>query len=172
MVVLNMEVEEIKCPKCGFKNAYGTKYCFKCHHRLEKSYISCPKCAKKNDPNASRCSSCGFNLKRKRLSLFACLCISILIGVALYFAVRFKDESILKNVRIVYYVIAGLIIVGVIYRTLSYGKKEQLKFDAEEELTDTNPRLKMMKLISSIAAIIVVLFIALFIIFKFILKKF
>ena len=167
-----MEVNEIKCPKCGFNNAYGTKKCFKCHHRLEKSFVSCPKCAKKNDPNAVRCVSCGFNLRRKRLSLFACLCISVLIGVLLYLCVRLNKTSVLKNVRVVYSVIAAIIIAGIIRTTFTYGKKDQLKFDAEEEILDKNPRLKRMQLISSIAAVLVVLFIALFIIFKFILKKF
>lgn len=166
-----MEVKEIKCPKCGFNNAYGTKKCFKCHYKLSKPYVSCPKCAKKNEPNAIRCVSCGFNLKRKRLSLFACLCISILIGLVLLLCVYYKDASVLKNVKIVYYVIAGLIIASVVYKTFNYGKNDQIKLDAEEEMNDSNPRLKKMKLISSIAVIIVVAFIAVFIILKYVLKK-
>ena len=165
-----MEVREIKCPKCGFKNAYGTKKCFKCHCRLEKGYISCPKCAKKNSLDAKRCVSCGFNLKRKRLSLFACLVISILVSLALYLCVRYGREEVVGNVKIVYYIIAVIILVSVLYSTLTYGRKNQLSFDAEEEMADNNPRLKRLKLISSIAVVIMVTSIALFIIFKYILK--
>ena len=166
-----MEVKEIKCPKCGFKNAYGTKKCFKCHNRLEKGYISCPKCAKKNVVNAKRCDSCGFNFKRKRLSLLACLIISVLVSLVLYMCVRFGKEEIIGNVKIVYYIIAIVVIIGVLYSTFTYGKKEQLVFDAEKEMTDNNPRLKRLKLISSIAVVITVIFVGLFIIFNFILKK-
>ena len=166
-----MEVREIKCPKCGFKNAYGTKKCFKCHSRLDKGYISCPKCAKKNELDAKKCVSCGFNMKRKRLSLLACLIISIMVSLVLYLCVRYGKESIVGNVRIVYSIIAIIIIVGVLYSTLTYGKKDQLTFDAEEEMNDINPRLKRLKLISSIAVVITVIFVALIIIFNFVLKK-
>jgi hypothetical protein len=133
--------------------------------------VSCPKCAKKNDVDAKKCSSCGFNLKRKRLSIFACLVISLLICLALYLCVRFGREGIIGNVKIVYYVFAVIIIADIVYTTLTYGRKEQLKFDAEEEMNDANPRLKRMKLISTISVVVMVIAVAFIIIYKYILNK-
>ena len=165
-----MEAKKIKCPNCGFKNVYGTKKCFKCKKSLV-SYISCPKCAKKNAADAKKCSSCGFDFKRKRLSIFACLIISLLICLVLYLCVRFGSKGILGNVKIVYYIFAVIIIMDIVYSTLTYGRKDQLKFDAEEEMSDLNPRLQRMKLISIISIVVMVLAVAFIIIYKYILKK-
>jgi hypothetical protein len=164
-------MNQIKCPKCGFTNAYGTKKCFKCHCRLEKGYISCPKCAKKNNLGVTRCVNCGCNLKKKRIGLFGSLLISLLISLALLLAVHLNKKEIIGSVRIVYVVIAVVIILSILYTTLTYGRKEITNFDAEEAMNDNNPRLLRLKLISSIAVAIGCIAVAVFVIFKFVLNK-
>lgn len=166
-----MNKEEIKCPKCGFINAFGTKKCYKCKEPLTHGYVSCPKCAKKNKPNATKCVSCGFNLKKKRRSLLLNLVFSILLVVFLFLCVHFDKVFLVKRVSIAFKVIVVLIMIGIIYFTLTYGKKDVLTYDAEEDMNNKNPAFNRMKLISSIAVIVGITIAAITLIIVFIVKK-
>ena len=52
--------EGIKCPKCGFVNPPGAKFCMNCGAKLTKK---CPKCGYENPPNAKFCLNCGAKLE-------------------------------------------------------------------------------------------------------------
>ena len=148
----------IKCPQCGFMNAGGTKVCYKCHARIVPESITCPRCAKKNDFGTTKCVSCGFDFTKKRRSLGVHLLINLLFSIALmlvlYFCIQRGEDELVDNFGIAFRVVAVLIIVGVLYATIVHGRKEALKYDAEEEMNDKNPRLQKLKLISSIAVVI------------------
>jgi hypothetical protein len=51
----------VLCPKCGFANISGTKYCGNCGNKLiQKSTTGiCPNCGSQIPSNSSFCSSCG-----------------------------------------------------------------------------------------------------------------
>ncbi|MFC1896160.1 zinc ribbon domain-containing protein, partial [Thermodesulfobacteriota bacterium] len=49
----------MKCPKCGFENPEGTKFCGGCGTKLERT---CPQCEHSNPPHFSFCGECGHNL--------------------------------------------------------------------------------------------------------------
>lgn len=50
----------IKCPKCGFANPPGAKFCMNCGTKLTKK---CPKCGHENPPEAKFCLNCGTKLE-------------------------------------------------------------------------------------------------------------
>jgi len=165
------EVKTIKCPKCGFKNAYGTKTCYKCKHNLGKEYRVCPRCAKKNEKTAQICTSCGFKFNRKRPGILFNLIFSVLLVVALIVCVKLDKIKVFNNISLAFRIIAVFVIVSILYFTFSHGKKDTLSFDAEEEITKKNAGLNKMKAISIVAVVIGVIFVAAFIIIKFIVKK-
>ena len=165
-----MKLDEIKCPKCGFMNAYGSKKCYKCNTVL-RELKSCPKCAKKNDIAAKKCVSCGFDFSKKRRSVWFSLVISVLLMVFLFVCVKLGKKSIINGVGLGFRIVAVLIICSLIYVTFTYGKKEKINYAAEEEMATKNPVFNRMKLISSIAVVIGLIAAAVFIIVKFVLKK-
>jgi class 3 adenylate cyclase/tetratricopeptide (TPR) repeat protein len=48
------------CPKCGFDNPEGAKYCNECGSKLE---IACPECGKVNPLGSKFCNECGHDLR-------------------------------------------------------------------------------------------------------------
>ena len=49
----------MQCPKCGFDNPEGAKFCNQCASRLE---VSCPECGMVNPPDSKFCNQCGHDL--------------------------------------------------------------------------------------------------------------
>ena len=165
------KLKTIKCPNCGFKNAYGTKICYKCKKNLGKEYKVCPRCAKKNESDAVVCDSCGFKFNKKRPGIIFNLIFSVLLVIALIVCVKLDKIKTFNNISLAFRVIAVFVIASIIYFTFSHGQKDTLSFDAEEEMTKKNAGLNKMKAISIIAVIVGVVFAATFIIVKFIIKK-
>lgn len=50
---------KVLCPKCGKQNAPGSKFCFECGEKMQKS---CPKCNAVITPGQKFCGSCGEKL--------------------------------------------------------------------------------------------------------------
>jgi len=50
----------MECPKCGFENREGAKFCGKCRIKLS---LICPQCDAENLPENTFCDQCGFDLK-------------------------------------------------------------------------------------------------------------
>lgn len=55
----------MKCPKCGFENRPGSKFCNECGNNLA---TPCPKCGRANQPRSKFCSECGQELIASRES--------------------------------------------------------------------------------------------------------
>jgi len=53
----------IACPKCGFQNPSGAKFCQNCGASLQPQGSKCPKCGTINPPGAKFCSNCGAPLQ-------------------------------------------------------------------------------------------------------------
>ncbi|RLF99625.1 MAG: hypothetical protein DRN49_04105 [Thaumarchaeota archaeon] len=55
----------ITCPKCGFQNPVGAKFCQNCGSPLQQQPqgIKCPKCGTINPPGAKFCINCGTSLQ-------------------------------------------------------------------------------------------------------------
>ena len=55
----------ITCPKCGFQNPAGAKFCQNCGSPLQQQPqgIKCPKCGTVNPPGAKFCMNCGTPLQ-------------------------------------------------------------------------------------------------------------
>jgi serine/threonine protein kinase/predicted RNA-binding Zn-ribbon protein involved in translation (DUF1610 family) len=51
----------MKCPKCGYENPKGVKFCNSCGTEL-KSKLVCPQCGQKNPPRSKFCNACGHSL--------------------------------------------------------------------------------------------------------------
>ena len=51
----------MKCPKCGYENPKGVKFCNSCSTEL-KSKLVCPQCGQKNPPRSKFCNACGQSL--------------------------------------------------------------------------------------------------------------
>ncbi len=51
----------MKCPKCGFENEEGSKFCLECGEKLE---VACPQCGKTLPLAAKFCSGCGQKIER------------------------------------------------------------------------------------------------------------
>jgi ribosomal protein L40E len=47
------------CPKCGFENRGGAKFCGKCRSKL---VLVCPSCKAENPPEINFCDQCGGDL--------------------------------------------------------------------------------------------------------------
>ena len=164
------EPKKIKCPKCGFKNYEGSKKCVKCGALYETETKSCPRCAKKNKLDATVCDSCGFKFTQKRRSIWFNIIFSVILVLCLCACVWLDKTGVVKRIGIGFRVVAVFIIVGLLYVTMTYGKKEQLTFDAEEEFQQKSPILNRMKAISIIAVIVGVIFVAAFVIYKYVLN--
>lgn len=165
------DVKTVKCPNCGFENAFGTKECYKCKKNLGVEYRVCPRCAKKNEKNTQVCTSCGFKFNKKRPGILFNLIFSVLLVVALIVCVKLNKIKAFNHISLGFRIVAVFVIISILYFTFSHGKKDTLSFDAEEEMTKKNAGLNKMKAISIIAVVVGVIFVAAFIIIKFILKK-
>jgi serine/threonine protein kinase len=53
----------MKCPKCGYENLKGVKFCNSCGAEL-KSKVVCPQCGQKNPPRSKFCNACGQSLTK------------------------------------------------------------------------------------------------------------
>ncbi len=168
--IIETELSEIKCPKCGATNIEVAKKCHKCGHPFRETK-SCPKCAKRNDIDAKRCVSCGFNFAKKGLPMWVNLILSLILMGVLFLCLHLDKIGVVKRVGLGFKIIAGLLVAGGLYATFTYGKKDILKLDAEEQMNKDNIALKRMKAIATIAVIIGCLFLGAFIIFKFVLNK-
>jgi len=51
----------MKCPKCGYENPKGVKFCNSCGIEL-KSKLVCPQCGQKNPQRSKFCNACGHSL--------------------------------------------------------------------------------------------------------------
>ncbi|MCJ7810720.1 MAG: protein kinase, partial [Dehalococcoidia bacterium] len=51
----------MKCPKCGYENPEGAKFCNRCRTELESELV-CPQCGQKNPQGARFCNACGHSL--------------------------------------------------------------------------------------------------------------
>jgi len=51
----------MKCPKCGYENLKGVKFCNGCGTQL-KSKLVCPQCGQKNPARSKFCNACGHSL--------------------------------------------------------------------------------------------------------------
>ena len=51
----------MKCPKCGYENPKGVKFCNSCGAEL-KSKLVCPQCGQKNPQRSKFCNACGHSL--------------------------------------------------------------------------------------------------------------
>ncbi len=161
------EEKKVKCPKCGFLNAYGTIRCSKCRTDL-KIYKSCPRCAKVNSVEVDRCVSCGYNFNRKEKGLLFNFILSVLLVVAL-FVVNYLDPSAFagftKNMKRV----AVFVIIIILIATLTYGKKDIKKYSAEEQIIENQKLIQFRKYTSIILGILLAaLFV--FISFKYLIK--
>ena len=55
---LAQQQQGVVCPRCGFVNPPGAKFCMNCGAQLPQEKI-CPKCGFKNPPTAKFCMNCG-----------------------------------------------------------------------------------------------------------------
>ncbi len=53
----------MNCPKCGFENPDGAKFCNECGSVME---AECPECGKRNPPGSKFCNECGYDLKKPK----------------------------------------------------------------------------------------------------------
>jgi ribosomal protein L40E len=162
------DISKVKCGKCGFENILGTKKCVKCHAVLKHTRKGCPKCAKVNSIDAKKCVKCGYNFERKGNGVLRNLFFSlgIVVILALFLMV---DKSLIKDIKIGFRIAAAFIILGIINMTLTYGSKDVIKFDAEEEIKE-NTHFKRKKLFSSLMIIIGIVIAAGFIIYYYFIK--
>ena len=72
------ELEQIKCPKCGYKNIKISKRCTKCRYQLDDTKKSCPRCGRRVEQNSSKCE-CGFKFTKKRRSVLGNFSIIVVI---------------------------------------------------------------------------------------------
>ena len=163
------EINRVKCGKCGFYNMLGTKKCVKCHAVLAKTRKGCPKCAKVNTIDAKKCVGCGYNFEKGGNSIFKNLLISAILVLILMFFLT-VDKSLAKDISIGFKIGAAFIILGILNMTLNYGKKDVVKFDAEDEIRSNTGKMKRMKLFSSLMIIIGIMIAAGFLIYFYFIK--
>jgi len=59
----NLEINEMKCPKCSFENREGAKFCLKCGNPME---LRCSSCGKALPAEAVFCDECGHDLREPK----------------------------------------------------------------------------------------------------------
>jgi predicted amidophosphoribosyltransferase len=62
LVACNNNTSLIACPKCGYENSNGAKFCSGCGKPLPGLKSHCPKCGKELDSGAKFCSGCGHQM--------------------------------------------------------------------------------------------------------------
>ena len=55
----------MECPKCGFENREGVKFCEECGAGQD---LICPNCSAKVPPDRKFCGDCGHDLRKLRES--------------------------------------------------------------------------------------------------------
>lgn len=161
------EVNKVKCGKCGFENMLGTKKCVKCHEILKHTRKGCPKCAKVNSIDAKKCVKCGYSFENKG-NLLRNLFFSLGI-MAILFIFLVIDKSLIKDIKIGFRIAAAFVIVGIVAMTLTYGSKDVIKYNAEEEIVD-NSHFKKKKMFGALMIIIGIALAAGFIIYYYFIK--
>ena len=150
-IMAEEKLAKVKCRKCGFENVKGTFRCIKCKTPLSETK-SCPKCARRNKIDAVICSKCGYKFGKKR-SIWFNLIISIFLVIILSLMVYFKHVGTVNNISNILKILAAILICGLLYGTVNYGKNDIIKFSAEEEMID-NEKFNLLRKISNIAIII------------------
>lgn len=156
------DLEQIKCPKCGFMNLKLTKKCTKCKQSLDDMTKSCPKCGKIKKKDTIRCD-CGFNFNKKRRSLLGNIIIAVIIMVLLFVVLKIND-GILEEFNFGLKVILIFAVVVMFIKTIFNFGDDVVSYSAETEIVENSKSLSKMKKISNIAIIVGGIAVAIFLI--------
>jgi hypothetical protein len=162
------ELEQIKCPKCGYKNIKISKRCTKCRYQLDDTKKSCPRCGRRVEQNSSKCE-CGFKFTKKRRSVLGNLLLSIFVMVLLII-VSTINKGYVEHFSLGIKVVLGFCVFVIIVRTLNNAEDEKISYSAEEEIVDKHKTILRMKMASNIAIIIGAIGVAAFLIYYYLFR--
>ena len=163
------DLEQVTCPKCGFKNIKLTRKCTKCNYDLDKNNKICPRCGKIKANNVKRCE-CGFNFSRKRISVFLGLIVSLIVVVLLFILYKI-NPSLFNDVSFALKVILIFVIFVSLLKTYVNINAETVAYSAEKEMIEKHKKLKKMKKTSNIAVVIGFVIALLFLVYYYLLRK-
>lgn len=161
------DIEQIKCPKCGYKNIKMTRKCTRCHYKLDLDNKSCPKCGRINLESIEKCE-CGFNFNKKKRSLFYNMIISLIVMIIMLLLYKFGGFSDKYNIALKVIVLFAVFVV--IVKTFSNVKGEEISYSAETEMIENLNSAKKMKLISNISIIVGAILVVCFLIYYYIFR--
>lgn len=120
----------VTCPKCGSQNIKRVNKCLMCGQKLVGSK-SCPKCAKINTGDAKKCVNCGFKFTNKTIAVLISFifCAMLVLTLALLIIFR-KDRVVINFIDSFRWVAVGIIVL-IIIRTFTYGRKEIIDYDSK-----------------------------------------
>lgn len=162
------ELEQEKCPNCGFMNIKLTKKCTKCNYDLDEHNKSCPRCGR-IQPNSYKKCECGFSFSRKKRSIIGNLIITLVI-MALLLVVFNLNNSLFDKFSFGLKVVLVFGIVVMVIKTFTKVDEDAIAYSAEAEMAEHHKSIYKMKKISNIAIIIGAIAIAVFLICYYVFK--
>ena len=120
----------VTCPKCGSQNIKRVNKCLMCGQKLVGAK-SCPKCAKINTGDAKKCVNCGFKFTNKKTAVLISFIFCVMLAFTLFLLIVFRKDRIVINFIDFFRWVAGGIIIIIVIRTFTYGRKEIIDYDSK-----------------------------------------
>lgn len=120
----------VTCPNCGSQNIKRVNKCLMCGQKLVGAK-SCPKCAKVNVRDAKKCINCGFKFTNKKISVLISFIFCVMLALTLSLLIVFRKDRIVINFIDSFRWVAVGIIVIIVIRTFTYGRKEIIDYDSK-----------------------------------------
>ncbi len=161
-----MKVKKRICKICGKENEKDVTSCVFCKTSFD-TRKSCPRCAKRNFLSNEKCDNCGFSFTRKSMGLVRNFLLSFFLVFVLYLFLFLHKERMVEHITLGLKIGALFLFISVLLSTFTYGKKEKIRYSAEEEMISKN--LRFFKVFSRVVFVIG-LFLAIGFLLYFILK--
>ena len=120
----------VMCPNCGSQNIKRVNKCLMCGQKLVGAK-SCPKCAKINTGDAKKCINCGFKFTNKKIAVLISFIFSVMLSLTLSLLIVFRKDRVVINFIDSFRWVAVGIIVIIVIRTFTYGRKEKIDYDSK-----------------------------------------
>lgn len=135
--------------------------------KLSDNVKSCPNCAKVLPKEQDKCS-CGYSFKKKSKGMLISLIICLVVMGALSLCVYLDVSFIKDNLKIIIYVLGGIGIFSVVYKSLFNGENEKISYSAEEKMSKrTLSKFKKVSIVLILMGVVLLIFLGVYVVLSY-----